>query len=125
MGARGKSKGLSEESLIEMMRGIRRIERDKVISNAIWGTYVCQDMMRQITWDLGGLAEIFKHKLAFRALIAGRAVQASSVGWIPGLAPDQQAAALARPSALLASQRDQQLAGSVRNLLKIGQSSAE
>lgn len=126
---RGKSQDLSEQSLEDMLKTIGRqiAERDRTmaIRGAIWSTYIGQDLLMKAHHDSGGLSQIFKHKLAYRALIARGRVQGSEMGWLPGLDPESQVAALARPAALLAEQRDRSIAAKTQNLLARLPSSAE
>ncbi len=113
MDKRSQSKDLNEASLTEAMieyaRAIKVEQREHIIRTEIWGTYKCQDLLMRATQDRGGLSAIFKHKLALRALIVGPAVAGSALGWIPGLDPESQVAALVQPSAQLALQRERQL----------------
>lgn len=125
MGVDKRSKSEDMKDMRDYMRRLAVLQRDDVIRSAIWGTYVGQDLLMRAHHDSGGLSQIFKHKLAYRALIARGRVQSSEVGWIPGLDPESQVAALAKPAALLAAQRDQSLAVRAQNLLARLPSSAE
>lgn len=129
VGTRGKGQDLTEKSLEAMLTGIaqemRTKDREMAVRSAIWGTYVCQDLLMKEHRDSGGLSQLFKHKLAYRALIAKGKVQSSAVGWLPGLDPESQAAAVARPAALLAGLRGQLLEARTRSLLARLPSSAE
>lgn len=119
---RGKSQDLTEESLEGLLK---EIGRQRAIRGIIWGTYVCQDLLRRTRHDKGGLSQIFKHKLAYRALIARGRVQGSEMRWLPGLDPESQASALARPAARLAEQRGRSLAARTPNFLARLPSSVE
>src|ERR1051325_8192718 len=129
VGTRSESADLNEQALEEMLKTIqsemRAKDREMAIRSTIWNTYVCQDLLMKGHHDSGGLSQIFKHKLAYRALIARGRVQGSAVGWLPGLDPESQAAAVARPAALLAGLRGRLLEGKTQNLLARLPSSVE
>lgn len=129
VGARSERADLSERSLENLLKQIKAEinakDREMAIRSAIWGTYVCQGLLMKEHQDSGGLSQIFKHKLAYRALIAKGRVQGSAVGWLPGLDPESQVAAVARPAVLLAKLRGQSLEARTRSLLARLPSSAE
>jgi hypothetical protein len=113
-----RSKSARVKEILEAIHAAQVQRRTNAIRLAIWGTYICQGLLLQESHDRGGLAAIIRHKMGLRSVMSGPgAPSGSALGWVPAFAPEVSAAALARPAALLASQRDRRLAASTQNLV--------